>query len=88
VESICRFGSCCDLHQNRLPGRSLCYIDDIVFAIATKSCRVNNNSNNGDTLNDIEQRILNAPDIMSKVYNLTPLNAAFVLSILALESYF
>jgi hypothetical protein len=30
VESICRFDSCY-LHQNRFPGHSLCYIDDIAF---------------------------------------------------------
>jgi hypothetical protein len=34
-ESICRFGSCCDLHQNRFSGQSLCYIDDIVFVVVT-----------------------------------------------------
>ena len=34
VESICRFGSCCDLHQNRFPGRNLCYTDDIAFLFA------------------------------------------------------
>jgi hypothetical protein len=34
VESICHFGSCCDLPQNRFPDHSLCYIDDIVFVFA------------------------------------------------------
>jgi hypothetical protein len=29
-ESICRSGFCC-LHQNRFPGRNLCYIDDNAF---------------------------------------------------------
>ena len=29
-ECICRFGFCY-LHQNRFPGRNLCYIEDIVF---------------------------------------------------------
>jgi hypothetical protein len=30
MECTCRFGSCY-LHQNRFPGHSLYYIDDIVF---------------------------------------------------------
>jgi hypothetical protein len=34
MESICCFGSCCDLHQNRFPGRNLCYTDDIAFLFA------------------------------------------------------
>ena len=31
MECICRFGSCCDLHQNRFRCHNLCYIDNIVF---------------------------------------------------------
>jgi hypothetical protein len=34
MESICRFGSCCDLHQNRFPGHSLYDIDNIVFVVS------------------------------------------------------
>jgi hypothetical protein len=33
TESICRFGSCY-LHQNRFPGRNLCYIDNIAFVVS------------------------------------------------------
>jgi hypothetical protein len=33
MESICRFGSCY-LHQNRFPGRNLCYIGNIVFVVS------------------------------------------------------
>jgi hypothetical protein len=31
--SICRFGSCYS-HQNRFPGRNLCYIDNIAFVVS------------------------------------------------------
>jgi hypothetical protein len=33
MESICHFGSCCDLHQNRFPVYNPCYIDNIAFAV-------------------------------------------------------
>jgi hypothetical protein len=34
VGSICRFDFCY-LHQNRFPGRSLCYIEGIVFVVVS-----------------------------------------------------
>jgi hypothetical protein len=34
VESICHSGPCCDLHQNRLTGRSLYYSYSIAFVSA------------------------------------------------------
>jgi hypothetical protein len=40
VESTCRFGSCCDLHQNRFLGRNLCYIDNIAFVFAVAAVLV------------------------------------------------
>jgi hypothetical protein len=51
VESICRFGSCCDLHQNRFPGRNLCYIEDSVFvaiAVAVLWGKLNKPTSNLD----------------------------------------
>jgi hypothetical protein len=40
MESICRFGSCCDLHQNRLTGRNLCDTDNIAFVVSPAAVAV------------------------------------------------
>jgi hypothetical protein len=41
MESICRFDSCCDLHQNGLAGHSLYYIvDNIAFVSTAVACRL------------------------------------------------
>ena len=39
-ESIYHFDSCCDLHQNRSLGRSLCYIGGIAFVVSVVALNV------------------------------------------------